>query len=234
MSKEASVSSGATGARGRVDTITHLAVQPYQPTRVAVFLDGALAFEVSQDVVRALGLRVGQTLSVEAQAHLVAAEQLLTAQAMALQYLAARPRTAHEVRQKLCRRGVEDTVIAQVIARLHACGALDDAAYTHAYLTSRLASRGYGPQRLRRELHQRGVSRTLIAAAVQQDLAAEDVLTAARAQATKRWPRLAREANHGKRRQKLYDFLRRRGFPSVIVQQVLTEMVQGIAADEEV
>ena len=234
MSREASGSSRATRARERAGTITHLAVQPYQPTRVAVFLDGALAFEVSQDVVQAWGLRVGRTLSAEEQAHLGAAEQLLTAQAMAFQYLAARPRTAHEVQQKLRRRGVEDTVIAQVIARLHACGALDDAAYTHAYLTSRLTSRGYGPQRLGRELHQRGVSRALIAEAVQQDLAAEDVLTAARVQATKRWPRLAREADHGKRRQKLHDFLRRRGFPSAIVQQVLTEVMQGTAAQGEV
>jgi regulatory protein len=233
MSREASESSRATHARERAGTITHLAVQPHQPTRVAVFLDGTLACDVSQEVVRAWGLRIGRTLSAAEQVHLAAAEQLMAAQAIAMQYLAARPRTAHEVQQKLHRHGVADGVIAQVMAHLHDCGALDDAAYVHAYLTSRLTSRGYGPQRLRRELHQRGVSRALVTEAVQQDLAAEDVLAAARVQATKRWPRLAREAHHGKRRQKLHDFLRRRGFPAAIVQQVLTEVVQGTAADEE-
>jgi regulatory protein len=233
MSREASESSRATRARERAGTITHLAVQPHQPTRVAVFLDGVLACEVSQEVVRVWGLRIGRTLSAEEQTHLAAAEQLLAAQAMAMQYLAARPRTAHEVQQKLHRHGVADGVIEQVITRLHDCGALDDAAYVHAYLTSRLTNRGYGPQRLRRELHQRGVSRALVTEAVEQDLAAEDVLAAARVQATKRWPRLAREAHHGKRRQKLHDFLRRRGFPAAIVQQVLTEVVQG-TADEDV
>jgi regulatory protein len=222
MSREASESSRAIRASERAGTITDLAVQPSQPTRVAVFLDGVLACEVSQE-----------TLSAEEQTHLAAAEQLMAAQAVAMQYLAARPRTAHEVQQKLHRHGVADSIIEQVMARLHACGALDDAAYVHAYLTSRLTSRGYGPQRLRRELHQRGVSRALVTEAVQQDLAAEDVLAAARVQATKRWPRLAREAHHGTRRQKLHDFLRRRGFPAAIVQQVLTEVVQGTAADEE-
>jgi regulatory protein len=197
-----------------------------------VFLDGTLACEVSQDVVRAWDLYIGRTLSPEEQAQLLAAGQLVAAQAMAWQYLSSRPRTTHEVQQKLRRHGVEDGVIAQVVAHLHDCGALDDAAYVHAYLTSRLSSRGYGPQRLRRELHQRGVSRALITEAEQQDLAAEDVLAAARAQAAKRWPRLAREAHHGKRRQKLHDFLRRRGFPVAIVQQVLTEVVQGSADGE--
>lgn len=207
-------------------TITHVAVQLHQPTRVSVFLDGVFAFGVSQELVRTWGLRVGRTLSREEQAHIAAADRLLAAQATALQYLAARPRTAHEVRQKLHRSGVPDEVADAVMARLQAQGALDDAAYTHAYLTSRLSSRGYGPQRLRRELHQRGIHRTLLEEAVQQDLAPEDVLAAARAQAAKRWPRLSRETDLAKRRQKLFGFLRRRGFPSATVQQVITELTQ--------
>jgi regulatory protein len=207
-------------------------VQQHQPTRVAVFLDGVFAFGISQDIVRTWDLRVGRTLSMEEQEHIAAAEGFLAAQATALQYLATRPRTAHEVQQKLHRNGVPDEVADEVMAHLHTQGALDDAAYTHAYLTSRLSGRGYGPQRLRRELHQRGVSRTLVEEAVQQDLAAEDVLAAARAQAAKRWPRLARETNLAKRRQKLFAFLRRRGFPSTTIQQVLIELPQGAAGDE--
>lgn len=213
-------------------TITRLAVQQRQPTRVSVFLDGVFAFGVSQELVRAWDLRVGRTLSVEEQERIAAAEQLLTAQAKALQYLAARPRTAHEVRQKLRRGGLTDAEADTIIAQLSAQGILDDAAYTRAYVTSRLSGRGYGPQRLRRELHQRGVSRALVEAAVQQDLPAQDVLAAARAQAARRWPRLAREPDLARRRQKLFAFLRRRGFPSATAQQVIAELAQGIAGSE--
>jgi regulatory protein len=207
-------------------TISALKVQQHQPTRVSVFLDGTFAFDVSQELVREWGLWVGRRLSAADQVRLAAAEQLLAAQATALQYLATRPRTAHEVRQKLRRSGVADQVAEQVIARLQARGTLDDAAYVHAYLTSRLTSRGYGPQRLRQELHQRGIGRALVEEAVQQDLAAEDVLAAARMQAAKRWARLARETDLAQRRQKLWAFLRRRGFPAAIVQQVLTEVTE--------
>ena len=216
---------------------------------------------------------VGQHLDTAMQASIITAEQLLAAQATALQYLADRQRTAHEVRQKLRRSGVADQVTEQVIALLQARGALDDTAYAHAYLTSRLASRGYGPQRLRRELQQRGIGRALVEEAAQQELAAEDVLAAARvqaapealatwtraidlfkrsqyvlaisrfsdppvlaaarAQAAKRWPRLARETDLTRRRQKLWAFLRRRGFPAAIVQQVLMEMAEETAAEEK-
>jgi regulatory protein len=215
-------------------TITALTVQQHQSPRVSLFLDGAFAFGVSQELVRQWGLWVGRRLSAEDQGHLRDAEQLLAAQTTALQYLAARPRTAHEVRQKLRRSRVTDQVADHVIARLQARGALDDTAYTHAYLTSRLASRGYGPQRLRQELQQRGIGRALVEDAVQQDLAVGDVLAAARALAAKRWPRLARATDRAKRRQKLWAFLRRRGFPAAIVQQVLTEVAEERAAGGEV
>jgi regulatory protein len=214
-------------------TITALTVQQHQPTRVSVFLDGAFAFGITQEIVREWGLQVGHRLSVTDQERLGAAEQLLAAQAKALQYLGARPRTAYEVRQKLRRGGVAAQVVDQVMARLHARGALDDAAYTHAYLTARLANRGYGPQRLRRELQQRGIGHALVEEAVQQDLTVEEVLAAARAQATKRWPRLARETDLARRRQKLWAFLRRRGFPSTIVQQVCTEAADEATTAEE-
>jgi regulatory protein len=225
-------SESATRAGGQVGTITHLIVQQ-QPTRVAVFLDGVFGFEVSQDLVRVWGLRVGRQLSVEEQAHLAAEEQLLAAQAIALQYLATRPRTAHEVQQKLRQRGVVDEVVAQVMERLHARGALNDAAYAHAYLTTRLATRGHGPQRLRHDLRRRGIHREDIEEALQQGLTAEDVLAAARTLAAKRWPRLADVVDPAKRRKKLADFLHRHGFPFETVQQVVTELARGAVGGEE-
>jgi SOS response regulatory protein OraA/RecX len=59
------------------------------------------------------------------------------------------------------------------------------------------------------------------------------VLAAARAQAAKRWPRLARATDLAKRWQKLWAFLRRRGFPAAIVQQVLTEVAEETVAAGE-
>ena len=194
-------------------TITQLVVQPKQPHRVAVFLDGVLGLEVSQSLVVEYGLRVGSHLSVEEQERLLAAEQLLAAKATASQYMAFRPRTTHEVRQRLRRGGYEAAVVAQVMEHLHACGSLDDTAYTHAYLKSRRDTQRDGPQRMRHRLRQRGVCQALIDEAMQQNLTEADVLAAAWAQGSKYWCRLSRVPDPAMRRKKLGDFLRRRGFP---------------------
>ena len=173
------------------------------------------------------GLRVGHRLSVEEQERLGAAEQLLAAKATALQYMAYRPRTAHEVRQRLRRGRYEAAVVEQVMEHLHARRALDDAAYTHAYLKARRDTRCDGPQRLRHKLRQRGICRALIDEAIERDLTKADVLAAARTQAAKYWGCLSREADPVKRRKRLGDFLCRRGFPFAIVQQVVKELEYG-------
>jgi regulatory protein len=211
----------------RAGIITKLVIQPKQPHRVAVFLDGILELEVSQSLVVEFGLRVGSQLSVEEQERLQAAELLLAAKATASQYMAYRPRTTHEVRQRLRRGGYEATVVDQVIEHLHAHGSLDDTAYAHAYLKDRRDTRRDGPQRMRSRLRQRGVCQTLIDEAMQQHLTEADVLAAAWTQGTKYWSRLSRVPEPATRRKKLGDFLRRRGFPSATVWQVVKRLENG-------
>ena len=209
-------------------TITQLVVQPKPPHRVTVFLEGRGALEVCQTLVLEYGLRVGHRLSVEEQERLQVAERLLAAKATALQYMAYRPRTVHEVRQRLRRGRYEAAVVEQVLEHLHARGALDDAAYTYAYLKAHRDTHHHGPQRMRHTLRQRGVCRALIDEAIEQNLTKADVLAAARTQGTKYWERLKREADPVKRRQRLTDFLRRRGFPFATVQQVVKELEHGV------
>jgi regulatory protein len=210
-------------------TITKLLLQSKRPYRVAVFLDGMLSLEVSPSLVSAYGLCVGYRLTGEERERLLAAEQLLTAKAVALHYMAYRPRTAHEVRQRLRREGYDTTVVTQVIEQLHTHGSLDDATYARAYLKERRDMRRDGPQRIRSRLRQRGVCQALIDEAMQQHLTEADVLAAAWAQGTKYWHRLSRLPDAATRRQKLGDALRRRGFPSAIVWQV----VKKLATDPE-
>lgn len=201
-------------------------MQQHDPNRVSVFLDGTFAFGVSVDLMLEFGLRVGRILSSAEQERLRAAEQLQSARVKALRYLAYRPRTAHEVRLKLRQQGFAEDVVAQVMEQLLTRGDLNDTAYAQAYLASRLDRRGDGPQRLRHDLRRHGVQRELVEETIQR-LDAEDVLGAARTQARKRWPRLAGDADPARRRKKLLDFLRRRGFSYDTAQQVVKELEHG-------
>lgn len=62
-----------------------------------------------------------------------------------------------ELRRKLNRRFLDDSMIDEQLSRLSKEGLQSDARFAESYLYQR-TSRGYGPARLKAELRERGVS----------------------------------------------------------------------------
>ncbi len=205
-------------------TITALEQQSNDAHRTSVFLDGAFAFGVHQDLVVKHGLRVGRSLTPEEQREIEREDQYVRAKQRALDYLAHKPRTEEEVRRKLRREDVSDLVIEDVVERLYELSYLDDEAYAHDYVRNRFASKKYGPVRIRRELVDRGIDRHTAEAAVDPFFADKDVRAVARGHAEKRWARLADEDDPRRRKQKLYRYLRRRGFTSSTITPLLDQL----------
>ena len=205
-------------------TITRLESQVHNDDRVSVYLDGEFAFGIHEDLVVKHSLQVGATLTPEGVRKLERDEQYVDAKQAALDYLAYKPRTEEEVRRKLGQEDVPSPVIEDVIARLYELEYLDDEAYAHDYAHNRFSSKKYGPVRIRRELTERGVDRRLADAAVDELFAEVDVTAAAWTHAEKRWPRLAGEDDPRRRRQKMYRYLRRRGFTSNTIRPILDEL----------
>jgi regulatory protein len=204
-------------------TITDLDQQQNNASRVSVFLDGEFAFGVHEDLVVKHGLRVGRTLTPEEQREVERDDQYVRAKQRALDYLAHKPRTEEEVRRKLRRQDAPESIIEDVVARLYELSYLDDEAYADDYVRNRFASKKYGPVRIRRELVKRGVDRHAAEAAVDAFFDETDARAAAREHAEKRWSRLADE-DPRRRRQKLYRYLRRRGFTSDTINPLLDEL----------
>jgi len=207
-------------------TITALETQTNDANRTSVFLDGEFAFGVHQDLVVKHGLHVGATLTPEERRAIEQDEQYVEAKQQALDYLAHKPRTEEEVRRKLRRKDAPESVIEDVVARLHELGYLDDEAYASDYVRNRFASKKYGPMRIQRELVERGVDRHVAERTVAEFFEDEDPVAAAREHAEKRWARLADEDDPRRRKQKLYRYLRRRGFTSDTIYPLLDELEQ--------
>lgn len=205
-------------------TITALEPQTHDDSRTSVFLDGEFAFGVHDDIVVKHGLRLGMTLSLEEQREIEQEDQYVQAKQRALDYLAYKPRTEEEVRRTLRQEDVPEPVVEDVVARLYELSYLDDEAYAQDYVRNRFASKKYGPIRIRRELVERGVDRHVAEDAVADLFKDEDPMAAAREHAEKRWARLADEDDPRRRKQKLYRYLRRRGFTSDTIYPILDEL----------
>jgi regulatory protein len=119
-------------------------------------------------VVARAGLRVGLVLDAAALADLVAANTFQASYNRALDFLAVRPRSEWEVRDRLRRKEVPSADIDLVVERLHRAGYLDDAAFARFWIEERARSNPRGPRLLQQELQRKGVSSPVIA----QELAA--------------------------------------------------------------
>lgn len=212
-------------------TITRLDPQTHNDDRVSVFLDGDFAFGVHQDLVVKHGLRVGETLTGAEREEIEAEDQYVRAKQSALDYLAYKPRTEQEVRRKLKKREVPRPIVEDVIARLYELEYLDDESYAHDYAHNRFSSKKYGPLRIRRELVERGIDRHVAEAAVDELFAEENAQAAAREHAKKRWPRLDKDEDLRRRKQKMYRYLRRRGFSTDTIYPILDDLErEGVSA----
>jgi regulatory protein len=204
--------------------ITALQAQKRNRERLNVYLDGQYAFSLALGA--AVGLHVGKFLSAEEIARLQTQDEYEKAKESALRFIGYRPRSIAEVRQNLRGKGVDDTIIEQVVTRLAELELLDDAAFARYWVEQRETFKPRSPLALRQELQQKGLERQVI----DEALAELDVSAAARRAAEQqagRWQHLDQESFY----QKMGGFLQRRGFSYAIVREVTDEVWQKLTHD---
>jgi len=193
--------------------ITSLAATRGRPDRVIVRIDGAKAFDLATAVVEQAGLHVGDLLSEEAQAGLIARDGPFRARDRALGLLALRDRSRGEVEARLKMAGFAPEVVSDAVAWLLGLGYLDDERFVAHYSAEKVRS-GWGSRRIRAELLRKGVERRLVDEALNSEsegVAAAEGLEAAVALARRRFgQQFERDPAAAGRR--LAGFLARRGY----------------------
>lgn len=89
-----------------------------------------------------------------------------TALERAYRYLNRRERTVAEVRAHLCAHDASEQEVDAVVSELREHGFLDDARYACLFAQDRRKLDGWGEERIRRALAERGIERELIDAAI--------------------------------------------------------------------
>ncbi len=143
-------------------------------------------------------------------------DPLVDAEQCAVRLLAQREHSELEIARKLGRRGFESDVIAVVQARLIEAGYLSNQRYAEQYVRLR-GERGYGPQRIRMELAERGLSDSEIGQALADD--STDWYAAAQHVYTKKYHQQA--PVDYRERSKRMRFLQYRGFEPEHIQSVM-------------
>lgn len=144
--------------RLRQGTITAMEPLQRQKSRVAIFLDGEIAFGLDAEIVRRHALKKGTVLSIAVQEQLLLDEDLKNALSRAFLLLGQRNYTEQEIRQKLEALQFHETIVDRTLARCRDLGYLDDAKFARDFVKTQLARRPQGRPRLRAAMLHKGIA----------------------------------------------------------------------------
>jgi len=135
-------------------------------------------------------------------------ERLQHALDLAYRYLGHRDRTVAEVRERLAAEGIEPEVLAEALEELAHLGYIDDARYAQRFVEDRRSIDAWGAERIERRLLAVGIEPGLIAAALGEQGAGEE-LEAALAVLRRRFPA---PPSHDRDRDRALGLLVRKGY----------------------
>jgi len=116
-----------------------------------------------------------------------------------------------EVREKLFNWGATEDQVGEVLEYLEKESFLDETRYANAFANDRMRFQGWGRQKIRAGLQQKGIDGNTADAAIAQ-LDAEEYTRQLHSLAEKKMRDLRTDGNPDIRRQKLFRFLASRGF----------------------
>jgi len=209
--------------------ITSLKPTRRDPRRISLHLDGSFAFTLAVDTISQEQLEVGDLLDEARVAELLAADQVARATETALHFLAYRPRSEREVRDRLRRGEYAPEIIEQVIGKLHGWRYLDDADFARRWVEGRTAQKPRGARLLQQELRNKGIDAETAREAISE--AELDELAAATELARKRVGAYAGEEPLVVRR-RVGAFLARRGYGFDVARAALDRVLGEPEEDE--
>jgi regulatory protein len=200
----------------KMSKITALKANKRTDKRVNMFLDGKFAFSVDLEVAVKEGLKIGQELSDDQLKELTEDISLVRCLNIAYRFLSYRPRSEAEMKDRLHRRGIEDSKIEIIINKLKEQHLLDDTAFAQFWKENRDTFRPRSQRVTRLELKKKGVADEIIKEVTDES---DDTQTAYAA-ALHKAQRLPTQ-DYEVFRRRLGDYLRRRGFGYAVINQTV-------------
>lgn len=195
-----------------MSVISGIIPAPRQPGRFAVVLDGEALATLSGDVIERMQLAVGRDVTDLIEQIALEAAQLKVYD-RALNMLAFRARSAHELSRALVRKGEEKLHVENAVQRLKEQGLLDDGAFAQSFTRAKMLGASQSRRRVQQQLARKGVPRDVTDAAIDVVFEEEGVDPRAIVEAAARKKmRTLRALEPAVRRRRLYAFLARRGY----------------------
>lgn len=192
--------------------------------RYAVHLDGVRAFEVSETIASEHHLGTGDEIDAETVSAIQAADSAAQARDIALNYISFRPRSTREVMDHLRRKGIPRPAAQKIADRFTELRLIDDLEFARMFVRDRMRRKRTGTVLLRQELAAKGIPREMADRVLEENVSDDSLAEAAATLARKRAEHASpahRRLEPAQRRQRLIEYLLRRGFSYDIAQRAV-------------
>ena len=140
--------------------IERIEASKHKRGRVLVFLEDVACLKITEQELLDFGLRKDDDLNEEILNRLKDAAGVSNVKATAADLIGKRAMSRSTLEKKLKEKGASETEARYASEWLEAIGAINDADYA-VLLAQHCAQQGYGPQRVREKLYEKGVPREL-------------------------------------------------------------------------
>ena len=208
--------------------VTAIEPQKKKPDRFNVFVDGKFAFGLDAETLVKSGLKVGQEVSEKEIEKLVFENETNKLVDKALRFLSFRPRSEREVRDRLRRKlGKKsqpslDKVIDNVLNRLKHLDYINDEEFAKWWVGQRQTHSPRGSRLIRSELFQKGIAQEIIDKVLPED---EEGEVEQALKTAKKKLRSYQKLDPQEFKQKMGQYLARRGFGWEVVNETLARLV---------
>lgn len=200
-------------------------VQKYQKKIVGVVeIDSGEKLELEPDTIMQFQLQTGDDLDEKKLHEIRLADQKRKCLQKAIRLLSVRPRSEGELKERFKRDGYSDETIEAGMSYLLDNGYLNDEVFAERFARAKLQKKEIGEMALRFELHKKGISKPITEKVIARIYTETPPLDAAM-KAAKKKLRTFKTTETQKIRQKLYQFLTRRGFSSDTIHRVIEELL---------
>ncbi len=219
--------------------ITKIEQQKKNPDRVSVYVNEKFALGLKKSSLLEAGLKKGQEITEEELDELKQKDIEDKNWERVLNYLSYRPRSSSEIRRYLKKKKVEETQTEDIINRLEDLGYLDDLEFAAWWIEQRVRHKPRGRILLYNELAKKGIDKQKIKKAlddltkiveeiyeVPEKFADDPEAFLAYKSAKKKAKRYKKEPPQ-KAKQKLSQYLYRRGFTWEQINKVVDTFIDG-------
>jgi regulatory protein len=201
-------------------TITKIEFQEKKKDRRNIYLDGKFAFGIHEEIYVKFGLTEGGILTPEQVETIQLSENKRSAKETALRFLEHRSRSEKEIRQKLVSIKYPENVIEETVQNLKGSKLIDDEDFARRFAQDKILGSPMGGRLLRQELWKKGIVEELIQQTIREILPEIKELELAEKIVQKKIKTL-KNYDDRKKKQKLSEFLARKGFDWEIIRQAV-------------